>query len=93
MMTELDSKKNYLANAFTESEEMSARILMNLEKKNGLCIRCLNKPLMSLVLAYLGGSSSSASAVCKYWMLLSKPRDAAPPAALSPAPAPSSDSK
>ncbi len=69
MLTDLESKRHLLATAFAESEDMSTRILINLEKKNGLCIRCLNKQVLSLVLSFLGGNSSSVSIVCKYWLL------------------------
>ena len=70
--TDLDLKKNALASAFEETEEMTSRILINLEKKNGLCLRCLNKPLISLILEYIGGTKSSVSIVCKYWNVCSK---------------------
>jgi hypothetical protein len=72
MMAELNSKKNILSATFLESEDMHKRIVFNLEKKNGLCIRLLTKPLLQRVLGYLGGVNSSASSVCKYWYLCSK---------------------
>jgi hypothetical protein len=56
MMAELNSKKNILSATFLESEDMHKRIVFNLEKKNGLCIRLLTKPLLQRVLGYLGGS-------------------------------------
>ena len=69
LMKELESKRSLLASGFSESEEMTSRILLNLEKKNGLCIRLLEKNALSEVLQYLGGTHSSASMVCKYWRL------------------------
>jgi hypothetical protein len=69
LTAELASKKNSLAQAFEETEDMSARIMMNLEKKNGLCIRTMNKALMVLMVSFLGGKQSSVSSVCKYWLI------------------------
>jgi hypothetical protein len=64
---EYESKRNILAAAMKETEDMKSRIQLNIEKKNGLLIRCLNKKLLSHVIEYLGGKHSSVSAVCKYW--------------------------
>jgi len=66
LSTELDGKHVVLKSAMEEVEEMETRIQYNREKKNGLCIRCLDNKAMSLVLSYVGSSPSSAL-VCKYW--------------------------
>lgn len=50
---------------------MAERINYNLDKKNGLCIRCLNKSVLSLVLAFLGPRAEAAQ-TCKYWFLIVK---------------------
>jgi hypothetical protein len=68
---DLLSKKRSLTAVVEEAEEMTERILSNLEKKNGLCIRSLSKPLICLMLSFLGGKNSSASSVCKYWLICS----------------------
>ena len=72
LLSDLNAKKHLLAAAFAESEEMSTRVVVNLEKTNGLCIRLLSKPLLVHVLGYLGGTKSSACSVSKYWYLCSK---------------------
>lgn len=59
LLSDLNAKKQLLTAAFVESEEMSSRIVVNLEKANGLCIRLLSKPLLTHVLEYLGGTKSS----------------------------------
>eukprot|EP01038_Epipyxis_sp_PR26KG_P013949 gene13949-18709_t len=66
LIAELDKKKNILFSANEEINEMAKRIHYNLEKKNGLCIRCLDKKVLSLTLSFLG-KTSSAYLVCKYW--------------------------
>lgn len=69
---ELIAKKQSLMKAIDEAQELTDRIYSNLEKRNGLCIRCLTKPVLTLVLAYLGGSRSPAVLVCKYWYVCCK---------------------
>ena len=66
LQAELDAKKATLDKAYREAEEMAARIEANLERRDGLCIRVLNKKLLAEVLKYLG-PESSARVVCKYW--------------------------
>ena len=58
LQAELDAKKAILDKAYREAEEMAARIEANLERKDGLCIRVLNKKLLAEVLKYLGPESS-----------------------------------
>ena len=50
---------------------MTERINVNNLKKNGLCIRLLNKKNLQHVLGYLG-TESSVITVCKYWHLCLK---------------------
>lgn len=63
---ELDSKRHTLHVARDEVEDMNLRIRYNLQKKNGLCIRVLNKKALSRMLSFLGKTASSYL-VCKYW--------------------------
>jgi hypothetical protein len=56
-------------NTVDEAQDLTDRIYLSLERRNGLCIRCLTKPLLTHVLSFLGGTKSSASVVCKYWYL------------------------
>lgn len=67
--SELSHKKMILSSAEDEAHEMSQRIKFNLERKAGLCIRLLNKALLSEVLSYLG-PHSGAYLACKYFKLL-----------------------
>lgn len=69
---ELVTKKQSLMKAIDEAQELTDRIYSNLERRNGLCIRCLTKPALTLVLAFLGGSQSPAVYVCKYWYVCCK---------------------
>lgn len=69
---ELGHKNAILHAALSETQEMGARITANLEKKNGLCIRCLSKSQMIIMMSFLGGTGSSASSVCKYWLLIAR---------------------
>ena len=71
LQAELEAKKAVLHKAYREAEEMAARIEANLERKNGLCIRVLNKKLLAEVLQYLG-PESSVKGVCKYWKAVTK---------------------
>lgn len=71
LQAELDAKKAILDKAYREAEEMAARIEANMERKNGLCIRVLNKKLLSEVLQFMG-PESSVRAVCKYWRAVVK---------------------
>lgn len=66
LTTDLDNKKGILRAAKDEVEEMNTRIAYNLEKKNGLCIRCLDYKALSLVLSFVG-KCESTYVVCKYW--------------------------
>ena len=50
-----------------QAQELHDIIDQNYDKRNGLFIRLLTKPLLSHVLSYLGGTLSPASGVCKYW--------------------------
>lgn len=63
---EIDNKRGVLKAARDEVEEMTQRINYNLEKKNGLCIRCLDKRALTLVLLFVG-KSPTTYLVCKYW--------------------------
>ena len=49
-----------------ETQEMGVIIMYNLEKRNGLCIRCLDNKVLAHVLSYLG-KESGAYMTCKYW--------------------------
>ena len=69
---ELITKKQSLMKAIDEAQELTDRIYSNLDRRNGLCIRCLTKPALTLVLAFLGGSKSPAVFVCKYWYVCCK---------------------
>lgn len=69
---ELIAKKQSLMKAVDEAQELTDRIYSNLDRRNGLCIRCLTKPVLTLVLAFLGGSESPAVLVCKYWYVCCK---------------------
>lgn len=64
---ELDLKKKELGKAIDNAQELTDRIYSSLDMRNGLCIRCLTKPLLGHVLSYLGGTQSNISIVCKYW--------------------------
>lgn len=66
LSADLDNKKGILRAAKDEVEEMNTRIAYNLEKKSGLCIRCLDYKALSVVLSFLGKSENSYL-VCKYW--------------------------
>jgi len=66
LLNELTLKKAVLAKATSEAEEMTSRIDANLLKKDGLCIRLLNRQVMVNLLAMLG-PHSSVQVVCKYW--------------------------
>jgi hypothetical protein len=66
---QLATQKQSLMNAIDEAQELTDRIYANLDRRIGLTIRCLTKPLLSHVLSFLGGQSSSVSIVCKYWLL------------------------
>lgn len=68
MEEELHSKKKSLMRAIDEAQDLTDSIYVNLEKRNGLCIRCLTKPLLSHVLSYL--ERPTVALVCKYWYIL-----------------------
>jgi hypothetical protein len=51
LLADLNNKKANLENAQREAREIKARIDINLEKQNGLCIRCLTKPVLTRVLS------------------------------------------
>ena len=74
MTAELTSKTTVLTSALEIAKEMSDRIKTNNLKKNGLCIRLLNKKNLQHVLGYLG-PESSVIAVCKYWRLCLKKQE------------------
>lgn len=76
LQIELSEKKLALSQVISESVDCKERIKNNNEKKNGLCIRCLNKDLMLLLLSFLG-SKSQSKLVCKYWFLLHKELESA----------------
>ena len=63
----MEVKKKELGKAIDNAQELTDRIYSALDMRNGLCIRCLTKPLLGHVLSYLGGTRSSISIVCKYW--------------------------
>lgn len=65
---ELQSKKKSMVRAIDEAQDLTDSIYVNLEKRNGLCIRCLTKPLLSHVLSYL--ERPKVALVCKYWYIL-----------------------
>lgn len=66
LQTEFDEKQAVLVGAEKETKEMGVIIMHNLEKRNGLCIRCLDNKLLANVLSYLG-KASGAYVTCKYW--------------------------
>jgi len=66
LSADLENKKGILRAAKDEVDEMNTRIAYNLEKKNGLCIRCLDYKALSLVLSFFG-KSENTYLVCKYW--------------------------
>ena len=74
MTAELTSKTTVLTSALEIAKEMSDRIKTNNLKKNGLCIRLLNKKNLQHVLGYLGPESSVIT-VCKYWRLCLKKQE------------------
>ena len=63
---ELNSKRDILKLAHNEMFDMHKRIMYNLEKKTGLCIRSLDKKLLSIVLSYLG-KREGVYYTCRYW--------------------------
>ena len=69
---QLEAKKKDLLRALDNAQSLTDHIYSSLEMRNGLCIRCLTKPLLGRVLSFLGGKKSSASSVCKYWYLIAK---------------------
>lgn len=63
---ELNAKRDLLKLAHNEMFDMHKRIMYNLEKKAGLCIRSLDKKLLSIVLGYLG-KREGVYYTCRYW--------------------------
>lgn len=63
----LHHKKEALEYAIHEIEDMTARIAINEEKIDGLCIRSLGKYETSIILSFL---SNEYRCVCKYWNLI-----------------------
>lgn len=49
---ELENKKSVLKAAKEEVHEMSLRIQYNMDKRNGLCIRCVQKTFLSVYCCY-----------------------------------------
>ena len=70
--SELKEKRDHLMKVIDRSQELTDVIYLNLERRNGLCIRCLTRPMLALVLSYLGGPKSAASLVCKYWYVCAR---------------------
>lgn len=66
LQTEFNQKREVLVGAEKETKDMGVIIMHNLEKRNGLCIRCLDNQLLGAVLSYLG-KQSGAYIACKYW--------------------------
>ena len=64
---ELSNRKKLLMTVINQAQELHDNIDQNYDKRNGLFIRLLTKPLLSHVLSYLGGTLSPAAGVCKYW--------------------------
>lgn len=67
---ELRVKRGILEAANKEITEVAIKIKFNEEKKLSLCIRCLDKKLLKLVLSFIGKNGSGAYATCKYWKAL-----------------------
>lgn len=63
---DLQNKKRILIVAKEEVDEMNERIAYNLEKRDGLCIRCLDNKALGNMLSFLGKNEDSYL-VCKYW--------------------------
>ena len=59
LAAELSGKKTVLTSALEIAKEMAIRITGNNLKKNGLCIRLLNKKNIQHVLGFLGPESSA----------------------------------
>jgi hypothetical protein len=73
MLADLERKQFELASVIDETEGLTEKLKNNKSRIPGLCIRCLDRNLLRLVLSYVGGPRSSASSVCKYWLKCSSP--------------------
>jgi len=76
LQAQLHEKKKSLDSAYSEAEKMSLQIESYVSKKQGLCIRTLNRTLMTHVLGYVGfdadveGGIGISRNTCKYWRAL-----------------------
>ena len=68
LMTDVNEKKSSLQLLEDECEHLRDKIDLNIAKEAGLCIRCLDRKCLGLMLSFLGGRASSASIVDKFWM-------------------------
>lgn len=71
---EIESKKRSLAQKVELTVYIENKLEMNSERKLGLCLRCLNRDLVSHVLEFLYSDRKAAcnvAMVCKYWFALS----------------------
>ena len=71
LMEDLNQKRQSLQTTQEEAKEMEDRIHYNLDKKNGLCIRTLNKHQLGHVFSFLA-KDDEIRYTCKYWNLIFK---------------------
>lgn len=68
LQLEVSFKTSILKNITDEVSEINCQLTTNLQKKIGLCIRCLERPLLARTLSYL--TMNETASVCKYWRVV-----------------------